>query len=118
MDSERRPCEVGDALHIEFEGRQAKDRDDQDGLQFQDVKDWLVVIGDKDTTPALEMGLRFMQDGETSLIYSDAKYAYGLAGRHECEHVLPSNSNVVYRVHITRHVPADSDLFQIGRAHV
>lgn len=110
LNSERRSCELGDALFVEFEGRIAKDRDDHDGPKFQDVKDWLVVVGDKDTTPALEMGLRFMQDGETSLIYSDAKYAYGLAGRHEREYVLPSNSNVVYRVHIKRHVPADSDL--------
>lgn len=111
VTSERRSCEVGDALYIEFEARQAKDRDDQDGPRFQNVKDWLVVVGDKDTTPALEMGLRFMHEGETSLIYSHSKYAYGMGGRSDDrEHVLPPNSNVMYRVHIKRVVPADSNL--------
>ena len=80
---------------------------------FQNVKEWLVVVGDKDTTPALEMGLRFMHEDETSLIYSHAKYAYGMGGRcDDHEHVLSANSNVLYRVHIKRIVPEDSDLIR------
>ena len=90
--SERRSCEVGDALYIEFEARQAKDRDDQDGPNFQTAKDWLVVVGDKDTTPALEMGLRFMHEGETSLIYSHSKYAYGMGGRSDDRDVTGNKS--------------------------
>ena len=113
MIADPRPCELGDALYIEFEGRQANDKDHEDGPVFQVVKDWLVVIGDKDTTPALEMGLRFMRDGETSLIYSDSKYAYGLTGRKQAqaEYDLPTNTNVLYRVRMKRLVAGDSNIF-------
>jgi tetratricopeptide (TPR) repeat protein len=98
-------------LYIDFEGRHAEDRNHEDGQLFQVVKNWVVVIGDKDLTPALEMGLRFMRDGETSLIYSDSKYAYGVAGRKQDEYVLPPNTKVMYRVRITKLIPGDSDLF-------
>lgn len=108
---DRRACDLGDALYIDFELRQATDRNHEDGQLFQTVKDWLVVIGDKDTTPALEMGLRFMHDGETSLIYSESKYAYGLAGRKQDGCVLPPNAKVMYRVRITKLIPGDSDLY-------
>lgn len=95
-----RSCDMGDAIFIEFEARQATDRDDEDGAIFQVVKDWLVVIGDKDVTPALEMGIRFMREGDTSLVYSNSKYAYGPLGRKQGDYELPPNSNIMYRVKI------------------
>jgi tetratricopeptide (TPR) repeat protein len=58
------------------------------------------VIGDKDVTPALEMGVRFMREGDTSLVYSNSKYAYGPLGRKQGDYVLPPNSNIMYRVKI------------------
>jgi tetratricopeptide (TPR) repeat protein len=69
------------------------------------------VIGDKDVTPALEMGLRFMRDGETSLIFGNAKYAYGLSGRRSTHNMLPPHANVIYRVRIKRLVPHNSQIF-------
>jgi hypothetical protein len=48
---------------------------------FHMGQDVLCVIGEKDVVPALEMGIRFMQSYETSIIYSHSKYAYGLSKR-------------------------------------
>ena len=97
-----RACDVGDALFIEFVARTAEKREQRDGTIFQKVEDWLVVVGDKDVIPALEMGLRFMQQGETALIYSKSKYAYGPTGRKEGKFELQPNSNVCYEVRIKK----------------
>jgi tetratricopeptide (TPR) repeat protein len=75
------------------------------------VSNWLVVIGDKDVTPALEMGLRFMREGETSLIYGVSKYAYGLSGRGSSHSVLPPLANVMYKVRIKKLVPHSCQVF-------
>jgi tetratricopeptide (TPR) repeat protein len=98
-------------VYIDFEGSKVDHKEDEDGSVFQVVSDWLVVIGDKDVTPALEMGLRFMRDGETSLIYGEAKYVYGLSGRGSSHNILPPLSNVMYRVRIKRLVPHSSEVF-------
>lgn len=106
-----RAVDVGDALSIEFEARQASSLDEEDGPIFQEVKDWLVVVGDKDVIPVLEMGLRFMHEGETSLVYGHSKYAYGPLGRKQGEYVLPPDSNIVYRVKINKLVRDGEERF-------
>lgn len=72
---------------------------------FHLVSDWLIVIGEKDVIPVLEMGIRFMKKGQTCLLWCHSKYAYGPAGRkyhNPCfdtqNKILQPNSNVMYRV--------------------
>jgi len=60
--------EPADAVLINFEARIANDRE-KTGLLFQQVKGWLIVVGDSDVLPALEMGVRFMEVGQTALIW-------------------------------------------------
>jgi len=61
--------EPADAVLINFEARIANDREESSGLLFQQVKGWLIVVGDSDVLPALEMGVRFMEVGQTALIW-------------------------------------------------
>ena len=82
------------------------DQDDESGPVFQDAKDWWVVIGDKDTTPALEMGVRFMKEGDEGLIYTRDKVGYGPQSRTyraspgDPVYTLPPNSSLLYRVRL------------------
>ena len=47
--------EPQEAVLVTFEGRIASDRFVLDGPLFQKVEDWLIVVGDADVIPALEM---------------------------------------------------------------
>ena len=47
--------EPQEAVLVSFEGRIAVDRTVRNGLHFQKVDSWLVVVGDSDVVPALEM---------------------------------------------------------------
>lgn len=65
---------------------------------FHSAQDWLVVVGEKDVVPALELAIRFMNVGETALVWSHSKFAYGLSPRSNGDYTLPPNSHVKYRV--------------------
>lgn len=67
---------------------------------FHAAHDWMVVIGEKDVIPCLEMAVRFMSVGETALVWSHSKYAYGSSQRQNGAYQLPPNSNVYYLVHV------------------
>ena len=54
--AEPTPVEATNAVVVDIVGRLANDKNDEDGPIFQDVQDWLVVIGEKDVLPALEIG--------------------------------------------------------------
>ena len=76
-----------------------KDSDEPVGAPiFHSAHDWMVVVGEKDVVPALELAIRFMNVGETALVWSHAKYAYGLSSRGHGDYTLPPHSNVKYRV--------------------
>lgn len=64
-----------------------------EGPVFHEAVGWLLVIGEKDVVPALEMGIRFMRQGETALVESHSKYAYGSASREWNTNVDVSSSN-------------------------
>lgn len=79
-------------------------------------------MGARDVVPAVEMAVRFMKVGETALVWSHSKYAYGLAGRtyqkkkngkndsdgdSEEVYKLPPQSNVAYEVTVLRKVDED-----------
>eukprot|EP00751_Fragilariopsis_kerguelensis_P029600 CAMPEP_0170918248 /NCGR_PEP_ID=MMETSP0735-20130129/7869_1 /TAXON_ID=186038 /ORGANISM="Fragilariopsis kerguelensis, Strain L26-C5" /LENGTH=371 /DNA_ID=CAMNT_0011316689 /DNA_START=81 /DNA_END=1197 /DNA_ORIENTATION=+ len=82
--------EPADAVLINFEARIANDRE-KTGLLFQQVKGWLIVVGDSDVLPALEMGVRFMAVGQTALN-------------------VPPKSNVMYKVTVSQKVMDTSRL--------
>ena len=99
-------CEVGTAVLVDFVGRQASSRDHEDGPIFHVATDLLIVVGDKDVIPALEMGIRFLREGSRGIIYSHSKYAYGTLTRVNGEYELPENSSVMYQVHVKKIVEA------------
>ncbi len=87
-----------DAVRIDFEARYAAERSIIDGPLCQEAKDWLIVIGEKDVLPAVEMGVRFMSVGETAWVWSHSKFAHGPGQRKHGDYELPSNSNVLYQI--------------------
>lgn len=99
-------CEVGTSVVVDFVGRQASTREDEQGHIFHEAKDWLIVVGDKDVVPALEMGIRFLQEDSKGVVYSHSKFAYGNIGRLSGDFELPPSSNVVYHVHVKKIVNA------------
>ncbi|GAX12579.1 hypothetical protein FisN_13Lh035 [Fistulifera solaris] len=96
--SESEAVKPADAVRIDFEARYAADRTVLDGPLCQEAKDWLIVIGEKDVLPAVEMGVRFMSVGETALVWSHAKFAHGPGQRKHGDYELPPNSNVLYQI--------------------
>jgi len=54
-DGKSDTIEPQEAVLVSFEGRMAVDRTVRSGLLFQKVDKWLVVVGDADVLPALEM---------------------------------------------------------------
>jgi len=93
----------------------------EDAIVFHKAKDWLIVVAEQDVVPCLELAIRFMSVGDTALVRSHSKFAYGPYTRRmrkiisnkfseddqnngndddalEEYYMLPSNSNVVYRV--------------------
>jgi FKBP-type peptidyl-prolyl cis-trans isomerase len=92
------PVQPQDAVVIDFVGRLAPTLEDSDGPIFQEAKDWLIVIGEKNVLPALEMGVRFMKLGETAVVWSHSKYAYGPSGRVHGDYNLPADSDVRYQI--------------------
>jgi len=112
------PCEHGDAVYIDFTGRRATDRDDTKGSIFQEANNWLIVIGDKDVTPALELAVRFMEEGETGLVFSMSKFAYGATervGGIKYTTTLPAHSDICYEVKVKKLIKSQvfSPEFQI-----
>jgi tetratricopeptide (TPR) repeat protein len=102
-------CEVGTPVIVSFVGRQALNRDDTSGPIFHQANDLLIVVGDKDCIPALEMGIRFLREGSRGVVYSHSKYAYGNLTRVNGDYELPPNSNVVYDLQVKKIVLDASD---------
>mmetsp|Transcript_16366 Transcript_16366/g.37889 ORF Transcript_16366/g.37889 Transcript_16366/m.37889 type:complete len:402 (+) Transcript_16366:70-1275(+) len=105
--------EPQDAVLVTFEGRIASDRFVLDGPLFQNAEGWLIVVGDSDVTPALEMGIRHMKVGETALIWSKSKFALGNGTRKTIPEksksndgvgAVPPKSNVMYKATVTQRV--------------
>lgn len=100
-----------DVVQIRFTGRAADTRDVSDGPVFYRADNpWWLQVGAGDVLPALEMAVRFMSVGETAVVWSHSKYAYGLAGREYREnktsemYELPPEANVAYHVTIVAKV--------------
>jgi len=102
--------EAHDAVVVDFVGRCASDRSEESGEVFHEANDWMIMVGDKDVTPALEMGIRFMKEGERSVVYSHSKFAYGPMQRKHGSYELPPNSNVVYHIHVKSVISDDNTI--------
>ena len=107
---------------VDFIARYAETKDEIDGPIFQEAKGWLVVVGDGDVVPALEMGIRFLLSGQTGRIWSHSKYSLGPGIRtHKPttsgttkepveSYTLPPNSSVIYEVTVQQKVMDTSRL--------
>ena len=102
-------CQPKDGVIIDFVGRFAMDRGDEDGPIFHEATDCLIVIGDKYVNPALEMGVRFMHEGQKAIIWSTSKFAYGLSTRKNGDYELPPNSNVRYEIFVKSVISPDKE---------
>jgi tetratricopeptide (TPR) repeat protein len=109
--------QASDAVVVDFVGRLAADKNDENGPIFHQAKDWLVVVGEKDVLPVLEMGIRFMQVGQRAVVWSHSKYAYGPSSRKHGDYELPPDSCVRYEVTVKSVFSSDpivnDPLFQI-----
>lgn len=89
---------------VDIVGRMANDKFDSEGPVIQEAKGWMVVVGDGDVLPCIEMAIRFMQTGETSRVWSHSKYAMGNGTRSyqvdggTCQ--LPPSSSVMYEIKV------------------
>jgi hypothetical protein len=120
-----KPVKSGDTVLMNLIGRQADSPDHVDGSVFQEVKSWLVTVGEPYClVRALEYGLEHMLAGQTAYIYSTSKYNFDGIRKYKAsptaeEYTLPANSNVVYEVTATQIVMDTSRLnpyFTIQRA--
>jgi len=105
--------EPKEAVLVSFEGRIADDRSMRNGSLFQKAESWLVVVGDSDVVPALDMGIRYMKVGQTALVWSHSKFALGNGTRTilgEKDETVPPKSNVMYTVTVTQKVMDTSRL--------
>jgi hypothetical protein len=81
---------------------------DKDDIFFE-ARDWLVVVGDKDVVPALEMGIRFATVGtrgkQKYWVWSTSKYVHGPHGPYSSRIRRQSNdapNNVLYEIQVRR----------------
>ncbi|KAG7359313.1 FKBP-type peptidyl-prolyl cis-trans isomerase [Nitzschia inconspicua] len=122
---EPEPIEPQDAVLVNIEGWIAeshkddfcmtdKDGNEKDNkkkkLVFQRSKSWLIVVGEGDVLPAIEMGIRFMETGQTALVWSHSKYAMGPGTRTIESVTVPPHSNVMYRIQLLQKVMDTSRL--------
>eukprot|EP00934_Nitzschia_sp_Nitz4_P006630 Nitzschia sp. Nitz4//scaffold406_size10313//1957//3492//NITZ4_009074-RA/size10313-augustus-gene-0.10-mRNA-1//-1//CDS//3329551122//6620//frame0 len=122
-----------DTVLVDFVGRIAETRDDQDGPIFQTSKGCMLVVGEGDVLPCLEMAIRFMETGQTAKVWSHSKYAFGPGIRNyapvddkkkaaegdKVQAQVPPNANVMYEIKVTMIVMDTSRLnpyFSIQKA--
>jgi FKBP-type peptidyl-prolyl cis-trans isomerase len=106
--------EPQDAVLVNIEGWMADSKEDNEDNKetkvFQRSKSWLVVVGDGDVLPAIEMGIRFMETGQTALVWSHSKYAMGPGTRSIEGVVVPPYTNVMYKIQLLQKVMDTSRL--------
>lgn len=109
-----------DTVLLDIVARIANDKSVTNGPIIQTAKGWLVVIGEGDVLPAVEMGARFLETGQTACVWSHSKYAFGPGTRtYEDNQKLPPYSNVIFELTLTQIVMDTSRLnpyFSIQKA--
>jgi hypothetical protein len=117
--------EPQDSVLIHVEGWIAEDPNDESHKDeiFQQAQSWLIVVGDGDILPAIEMGVRFMETEQTALVWSHSKYAMGPGTRtypqpkqsketirDQSAVQVPPHSNVMYKITVMQKVMDTSRL--------
>ena len=70
-----------DNVLIDIIGRQSDNISHLDGPIFQDVKGWLIGVGENDVVvKCIKDGLEYLCEGQTACIWSSPKYALGETG--------------------------------------
>ena len=119
-DADADAAEVGDAIRLDFTGRQLLCFDDDDcgsqnELQFVKKSGCLIALGDGDVCPGLEMAARFLPSGHRAIVKCRSKYAFGAGGRRAAACTsskdLPPNADVVFDVCVKGITPS-SQLLQ------
>lgn len=100
---------------IDFVGRVAADKSVTDGPIFQQVKGWLITVGDGDVLPCLEMAIRFMETGQTGRVWAHSKFGLGNGTRtyktvDGNTQQLPTHASVMFEVKVTMMVMDTSRL--------
>jgi len=118
------PINPQDSVLIDFVGRVAKDKTVTDGPIFQEVKGWLITVGDGDVLPCLEMAARFLETGQTGRVWAHSKFAFGNGTRSytvgDQTQQLPPNTSVMFEIKVTMIVMDTSRLnpyFTIQKAN-
>ena len=97
------------------------------GQVFEVAEDTGYRIGDNDTTPALELGLRHMRKGEKGIVRCAAKYGFGPPGRPMvapgAEVAVPENAMLEYEIEVVDVLPPFSPkdaplLARVGEAEL
>jgi len=93
---------------------------------FLTAQRWVVVLGDGDVIPGLEMAIRYLPLGASALVRCHSKYAYGSSGRRfgggddGTEYAVPPDTETIYRLTIHSILPvkelATNKPFQIACA--
>lgn len=71
---------------------------------FLTAKGWIVILGDKDVIPGLELAIRYLPLGASALVRCHSKFAYGLSGRRfgggddGTGYAVPPDSETIYRL--------------------
>lgn len=76
---------------------------------FEVAEDTGYRIGESDTTPALELGLRHMRKGEKGMVHAEAKYGFGPPGRPVvapgAEVAVPPDAALEYEIEVIDILP-------------
>ena len=113
-----REINSGDTVLMDLIGRQADHPDHLDGPIFQDVKGWLVTVGEPYCLiRALDDSITNLKEGETALVFlSSNKYYYpGISDgtnylRTYKDYSLPADSSMIFELTVTKIVMDTSRL--------
>jgi len=108
----KQTADVGDAVLVDFVGEFTQS--DGSDVVFQEARNWLVILGDGDVTPGLEMGIRFLRQlDQPGSVKCHSKYAYGPTGRKASQENIdvPPDVCVMYQVIVRAVVDSTSEKF-------
>ena len=126
-DKEYTDAEHGDAIVISYKGYSLEEEEYNDPslfflqeknrtkkVPFVDCQNQIIILGDGDITPGLELGCRFLKRNQSAWIRCHSKYGYSASTRrattNTTKNVTPFTS-LAYHVYIQMIIPASDTLF-------
>jgi len=71
-----------------------------DGTLVDKHDSFKFILSDEDVIQAFDLAIGLMEDKEKALVYTDARYAYGVKGRKEPKPSIPPNASLSYEIEI------------------